>query len=228
MYKKIWIYGEPFSGKTTLAVSAPDHYVLSTDGNAQYVTDSYKTITDEVVQSGRIVNRKDAWVVLKEEIEKLEVERKYKTIVFDLLEDGYEMCRIHMYKKLGITHESDDSFRAWDKIRTEYLSTMRRLMNLPYDIILISHEDKSKDITKKSGENITAIKPNLNEKVANKIAGMTALVGRVVSDNGKYTLQIKPDEMTFGGGRLGVNNVTIPLDWTEVSNLFEKKDGGKK
>ena len=40
--------------------------------------------------------------------------------------------------------------------------------------------------------------------------------------------EIKPDEMTFGGGRLGVNNVTIPLDWTEVSNLFEKKDGGNK
>lgn len=228
MYKKIWIYGEPFSGKTTLAVSAPDHYVLSTDGNAQYVTDSYKVITDEVVQNGRITNRKEAWNVFKEEIEKLETGSKYKTIVVDLMEDTYEMCRVAMYKKLGITHESDDSFRAWDKIRTEYLSTIRRLMNLPYDIILISHEDKSKDITKKSGENITAIKPNMNEKVANKIAGMTALVGRVVSDNGNYTLQIKPDEMTFGGGRLGVNNLTIPLEWSEVSKLFEKKDGGKK
>jgi hypothetical protein len=49
-----------------------------------------------------------------------------------------------------------------------------------------------------------------------------------VSDNGNYTLQIKPDEMTFGGGRLGVNNTVIPLEWNEVVNLFEKKDGGKK
>ena len=48
MYKKIWVYGAPFSGKTTLAVGAPDHYVLSTDGNAQYVTgkDNYKIIND--------------------------------------------------------------------------------------------------------------------------------------------------------------------------------------
>lgn len=221
MYKKIWVYGAPFSGKTTVATKAPDHYVLSTDGNAQYVTDSYKVISDQVTKSGRIINRKLAWEVLKEELETLEAGTSYKTIIVDLVEDTYEMCRIYMYNKLGISHESDDSFRAWDKVRTEYLSTMRRLMNLPYDIVLISHEDTSKDITKKSGENITAIKPNITDKVANKLAGMVALVGRAVCENGKYTLQIKTDEVTFGGGRLGISNVTIPLEWEEVSKLFE-------
>lgn len=227
MFKKLWIYGQPFSGKTTFATNAPDHYVLSTDGNAQYVTDNYKVITDEVKVNGRITTRKLAWEVFKEEIEKLEAGSKYKTIIVDLIEDTYEMARLYMYQKLGISHESDDSFRAWDKTRTEYLSTIRRLMNLPYDIILISHEDTSKDITKKSGENITAIKPNVSDKIANKIAGMTALVGRTVVEKNQYTLQIKTDEVTFGGGRLGVNNVVIPLDWNEVSNLFEIKKEGK-
>lgn len=228
MFKKVWVYGAPFSGKTTFATGADDHYVLSTDGNAQYVTENYKLITDEVTVNGRITTRKLAWEVLKEELDKLEAGTKYKTIIIDLVEDTYEMARLYMYKKLGITHESDDSFRAWDKTRTEYLSTIRRLMNLPYDIILLSHEDTSKDITKKSGENITAIKPNITDKVANKIAGMVALVGRAVCDNGQYTLQVKTDEVTFGGGRLGINNVVVPLAWGEVVNLFEKKDGGKK
>lgn len=228
MFKKIWVYGTPFSGKTTFATKAPDHLVLSTDGNAQYVTDSYKVIKDEVVVNGRMTNRKLAWEVFKEEIDKLEVGSNYKTIIIDLVDDTYEMARLYMYKKLGITHESDDSFRAWDKTRTEYLSTMRRVMNLPYDIVLISHEDTSKDITKKSGENITAIKPNVTDKVSNKIAGMVALVGRCVCDNGKYELHIKTDEVTFGGGRLGINNVVLPLDWDEVTKLFEDKTGGKK
>lgn len=223
MFKKIWVYGSPFSGKTTFATGAADHYVLSTDGNAQYVTDNYKVITDEVTVNGRITTRKLAWEVFKDELDKLESGTKYKTIVVDLVEDIYESCRLFMYKKLGITHESDDSFRAWDKTRTEFLSTIRRLMNLPYDIVLISHEDTSKDITKKSGENITAIKPNLTDKVSNKLAGMVALVGRTVVDDNDYTLQIKTDEVTFGGGRLGINNVVIPLDWNEVSNLFEPK-----
>lgn len=222
MNKKVWIYGSPFSGKTTCATKAPDHFVLSTDGNAQYVTDSYTLINDVVTKNGRMIQRKLAWEVFKEKIEEFEGELKYKTLILDLTEDIYEMCRIFMYNKLGITHESDDSFRAWDKVRTEYLSTMRRFMNLPCDIVLISHEDTSKDITKKSGENITAIKPNLNEKVANKLAGMVAVVGRAVCDNGEYTFQVKNDEVTFGGGRLGINNVTIPLDWAEISKLFNK------
>ena len=232
MYKKLWIFGAPFSGKTTFACGAPKHYVLSTDGNAQYVTDSYKLITDEVKKNGRMIQRTYAWDILKQQIEMLEAGTGYETIIVDLLEDTYEMCRLYMYNKLGITHESDDSFRAWDKVRTEYLSTMRRLLNLPYDIVLISHEDTSKDITKRSGENITAIKPNLTDKVANKIAGMVALVGRCLVDGDDYTLSIKTDEVTFGGGRLGINNVVIPLDWKEIEALFDeaskKTAGGKK
>lgn len=228
MYKKIWVYGAPFSGKTTFACGAEKHFVLSTDGNAQYTTDQYKLITDKVTVNGRITQRTPAWEVLKEEIARLEAGCDYKTIVVDLIEDTYEMARLYMYQKLGITHESDDSFRAWDKVRTEYLSTMRRLLNLPYDIVLISHEDTSKDITKKSGENITSIKPNITDKVANKIAGMVALVGRTVVDGNDYTLQIKTDEVTFGGGRLGISNVTIPLDWNEVAKLFEPKVVNKK
>ena len=227
MKKKLWVYGAPFSGKTTFATKSPKHLVLNTDGNAQYTTDSYKLITDEVTVTGRITKRKLAWEVLKEQIEQLEAKSDYETIIVDLVDDTYELCRLYMFDKLGITHESDDSFRAWDKVRTEYLSTMRRLINLPYDIVLISHEDTSKDITKKSGENITAIKPNVTEKVANKLAGMVALVGRTVVDGDKYTLQIKNDEVTFGGGRLSVNNVVIPLDWDEVCKLFEPLERGK-
>ena len=227
MFKKVWVYGSPFSGKTTLACGSPKHFVLSTDGNAQYITDKFKLITDEVTKNGRMTTRKLAWEVFKEEIEKLEGGSDYETIVVDLVEDTYEMARLYMYQKLGITHESDDSFRAWDKVRTEYLSTMRRLINMPYNIVLISHEDTSKDITKKSGENITAIKPNINDKVANKLAGMVALVGRAVVDGNDYTLQIKTDEVVFGGGRLGINNIVIPNEWKEVVGLFEKKNDKK-
>lgn len=222
MRKKIWVFGAPFSGKTTFACGAPNHYVLSTDGNAEYLTNSYKLLTDEVEKQGRMIKRTLAWEVFKSEIEKLESKTgNYQTIILDLVEDTYEMCRLYMYQKLGITHESDDSFKAWDKVRTEYLSTMRRFLNMDYDIVLISHEDTSKDITKKSGENITAIKPNITDKIALKLAGMVALVGRAMCDEGEYQFHIKTDEVTFGGGRLGVNNIVIPLKWDEVAKLFD-------
>lgn len=225
----MWLYGSPFSGKTTFADSAPDPLMLNTDGNAEYVTAPYVSIKDEVMVSGRITKRKFAWEVFKEYIEELEkAQNDFKTIVVDLVNDTYEMCRLYMYDKLGITHESDDSYRAWDKVRTEYLSTMRRVTNLPYEnIILISHEDATKDLTKKSGDKITSIKPKMSDKVADALAGMVGFVGRVYVDDGKHKLSIKTDEVVYGGGRLGISGVEVPLDWNEVTKLFEMKKESK-
>ena len=221
--KTLWVYGAPFSGKTTFADGAPDPLVLNTDGNAAYITAPYVSIQDEVTVNGRITKRKSAWEVFKEYVDELEKgENSYKTIVIDLVNDTYEMCRLYMYDKLGITHESDDSFRAWDKVRTEYLSTMRRVMHLPYEnIILLSHEDASRDLTKKNGEKITSVRPKMQEKVADSLAGMVALVGRAYVDDGNYLLSIKSDEVIYGGGRLGISNVVVPLEWDEVAKLFE-------
>ena len=99
----------------------------------------------------------------------------FKTIVVDLVNDTYEFCRLFMYDKLKITHESDDSRGAWDKVRTEYLSTMRRVLHLPYEnIILLSHEDATKDLTKKTGEKITSVKPKMADKVADSLAIKTS------------------------------------------------------
>lgn len=197
--------------------------MLNTDGNIKFVDAPYISIKDIVTVEGRMTKRQLAWDVFKEAIRELEKkENDFETIIVDLLEDTYEACRLYMYDKMGITHESDDSFRAWDKVRTEFLSTIKRLMNLDYkNIILISHEDTSKDITKKGGDKITAIKPNLQEKAANKIAGMVDIVARVVADGDVRTLSFKTNEVIFGGGRLKVKSNEIPLDYNELMKVYE-------
>ena len=220
-YKKIWIYGAPFSGKTTFVDKAPNPINLNTDGNIKYVTMPYVAIRDEVKVEGRQTITTLAWGLFKDTI--LELQKKdndFDTIVVDLLEDTYEYCRLYMYDQLGITHESDDSFRAWDKVRTEFLSTIKKLLNLDYNIVLISHEDTSKDIMKKGGDKVTAIKPNINDKVANKIAGMVDVVGRVIADGDIRTLSFKTDEVVFGGGRLTLDKKDIPLDWEELMKVY--------
>ena len=224
--KKIWIYGQPYSGKTTFADQAPTPLNLNTDGNVKYVTMPRLAIKDEVTTEGRITKRKFAWEIFKEAITDLEKGSDFETVVVDLLEDTYEACRLYMYDQLGITHESDDSFRAWDKVRTEYLSNIKRLLNLDYNIILISHEDTSKDLTKKGGDKVTAIMPNLNEKASKKIAGMVDLVARLVVDGDKRTLNFKSDEVVFGGGRLqGVKTTEIPLSWDALCAVYDEAIG---
>ena len=215
--KRFWIYGAPFSGKTTFADNAPTPLNLNTDGNVKNVTMPALAIKDTF--EGRI--KKLGWEVFKDAIDDLEKGSDFETIVVDLTEDTYEMCRLYMYDKLGITHESDDSFRAWDKVRTEYLSTMRRLLNLDYNIILNSHEDRTRDFTSRNGEKYSTIKPNINDKVANKLAGMVDFVGRIVVNGDKRTLEFKSDDVIFGGGRLDFGVNSIPLDWSELMKLYD-------
>lgn len=223
----LWIYGVPFCGKTTFANAFPDPLMLNTDGNIKFVDAPYIRIKDEVKVEGRQTKRTLAWELFKDTISELEKkENSFRTIIVDLLEDLYEHCRLYMYQQMGITHESDDSFRAWDKVRGEFLNTLKRLMNLDYEnIILISHEDTSKDITRKGGDKITAIKPNLQEKVANKVAGMVDVVARIVADGDARTFSFKSNEVIFGGGRLKVNAKDIPLD---VNALFAVYDEANK
>lgn len=229
--RKIWIYGSPFAGKTCLANQFPSMLLLSTDGNYRQLPDGippHIDIKDIVNSEGRITKRQFAWDVFKESITELEKKQNdFKTIVVDLVEDTYEHCRLYMYDKLGIEHESDDSFRAWDKVRTEFLSTIKKLMNLDYEnIIMISHEDSSKDLTKKSGDKITSIKPNLQDKAALKLSGMVDVVARVISDDDKRVLSFKTSEVIFGGGRLNVQVNEIPCDFDELMKVYDEANVG--
>lgn len=223
----IWIYGAPFCGKTTFANGFPDPLMLNTDGNYRFVDAPVIPIRDEVTVEGRGTRRKMAWEIFKETIDELEKkENTFKTVIVDLLEDTYEHCRQYMYKQMNITHESDDSFRAWDKVRGEFLNTLKRLMNLDYEnIVLISHEDASRDLTRKGGDKISAIKPNIQDKIANKVAGMVDVVARIVADAGTYTFNFKSNEVIFGGGRLRVEERSIPLS---VEALFAVYDDANK
>lgn len=229
----IWIYGVPFCGKTTFANNFPDPLMLNTDGNIKFVDAPYIHIKDEVKVEGRMTKRTQAWEVFKSIVEELEKkDNTFKTIVVDLLEDLYESCRVYMCGQMGISHESDDSFKAWDKVRSEFLNTLKRLVNLDYEnIILISHEDTSKDITKKGGDKITAIKPNLQDKVAMKVAGMVDVVARIVADDKTRIFCFKSNEVIFGGGRLKVDAKDIPLDVTALFKVYDEANSnavGKK
>ena len=155
-----------------------------------------------------------------------ELEKKqndFRTIVVDLLEDVYESCRVYICDRQGWKHESDDSFRAWDMVRSEFLNTLKRLVNLDYEnIILISHEDRSRDLTRKGGDKISSIKPNLQDKVANKVAGMVDLVARIVADDDERVLSFKTSEVIFGGGRLTVRDKEIPLTYDAFCEVYEE------
>lgn len=221
-YKKIWVYGEPFGGKTHLVSQAPAPVLeLNTDGNVKNYTMPRIAIKDDVSQDGRHTERVWAWEKFKNAIDDLEKGSQFKTVAVDLLEDVYDSCRAYVCNERGWEHESDDSFKAYDIVRTEFLRTLKKLLNLPYNIILVSHVDTSKDVTKRTGDKVTQIKPNITDKLANKVAGMVDIVVRAIKDNNEYTVSTKTSDIIFGGGRLDdMKAVEVPNSWESIEKIY--------
>lgn len=224
---KLYLYGSPMSGKTTFANGFPSPLMLNTDGNIQYVDAPYIAIRDQVKMNGRIKETKFAWTVFKEAVDEIIAgQHTFKTIVIDLVEDVYEACRVYMYDKLGIEHESDAGYgKGYDMIKTEFLTTMKRIINSDYNIILLSH-DKIEEVKLRNGTSITSFTVNLQEKIAKKLAGMVDITARVVlDDNNNRFMDFTYNDYVFGGNRIGLQQTKIPLNVEEFKKVFV---GGNK
>lgn len=221
---RIWLYGESYTGKTYLANKFPNVLMLNSDGNTDEVDAPRIRIANQYEQNGRVMNEIPAWKYFKSVIAELRKnEEGYETIVLDLIEDFYEFCRQYVCKEiLHVNHESDANFKAWDMVRTEFYSVIRDLFSLPYNFILISQEDKSRDIMERSGDKFTAIRPNITDKVALKLAGMCTITARVMMKGKEQrVISFKTSDVVFGGGRIQIPAEEIPCDYEPLINILE-------
>ena len=209
----MWIYADSYVGKSTFIDQIDSLLFANTDGNIENITSPVVRIKDELEKNGRMTNKVFAWQKFLELVDELEKkENDFKAIALDLIEDLYEHCRLYMYDKLGIEHEQDAGFgKGWDMVRTEFLSTIKRLKNLGYRIIYISKELKT-EVNLKNGAKITSYGPNMADKVANVLAGTVTLTIRAFMNNRGRFLQLAKEENIFGGGRFNFVHDTCPLD----------------
>ena len=224
-----WIYGDSYVGKSTFVDQFDDLLVINTDGNVDNTTSPVVRIINEVAYEGRIKKEKLAWEVFLDVITELEKkDNTYKRVAVDLVEDLYEHCRLYTYRKLGIDHEQDAGFgKGWDMVRTEFLSAMKRLKNLGYQIIFISKE-LTTEITLKNGSKLTTIKPNINDKVANVLTGIVDLTARAYMDGEARYLLLEKQENVFGGGRFNFKVDKVKLDKDEFIKALEEAQAGMK
>ena len=154
-----------------------------------------------------------AKAIFKDVVSELEKkENSFTTIAIDLIEDLFEHCRLYMYNKLKIEHEQDAGFgKGWDMVRTEFLSTMKRLKNLGYRIIYISKELKT-EINLKNGAKLTSFSPNVNDKVMNVLEGTVTMTVRAFMNNRGRFLQLAKQENVTGGGRFNFVHDTCELN----------------
>lgn len=224
----MWIYADSYVGKSTFVDQIDNLLFANTDGNVENITSPVVRIKDELEKNGRITNKIFAWQRFLELVDELEKkENDFEVIALDLIEDLYEHCRLYMYNKLGIEHEQDAGFgKGWDMVRTEFLSTIKRLKNLGYRIIYISKELKT-EVNLKNGAKITSYGPNMADKVANVLAGTVTLTVRAFMNNRGRFLQLAKEENIFGGGRFNFVNDICPLDMKAFVRELRLAQGGE-
>lgn len=220
---KIWVYGTPNIGKTTFANQFPDPIMINTDGNFKYVDAPVISIAD---------GANDPWENFIEIVNELcKGHHTYKTIVVDLLEDVYQYARNFYCKKLKIDHESELGFaKGYDIIRNNYLIALRKLANLPYNIVFCSHEE-TETVKDRAGRESTVYKTALPDKVAKKIAGMVEITGRVSCEAKqdeagnvveKRVLQLASSKDQFGGNKIPVIKTDkIELGYENLLKAFK-------
>lgn len=217
----LWIYAQSYVGKSTFVDQYDDLLFLNTDGNTDNTTAPVIPIANKVWWEGRIQKKQFAWEIFLDVITELEKkENDFKRVCIDLVEDLYEHCRLYVYNKYGWEHESDGGYgKGYDLVKTEFLSNMKRLKALGYQIIYISKEVAT-EITQKNGNKYTTYKPNIGDKVANVLAGTVDLTIRAYMKGEERFIQLAKDENVFGGGRFNFKVKTCKLEMQEFTEAL--------
>ena len=224
----MWIYADSYVGKSTFVDHFDDVLFINTDGNTQNITSPFIQIADELVTEGRMTHKVLAWSKFREVIDELEKhDNSFHVIALDLVEDLYEHCRFYVFDQLGIKHESDSGYgKGWDMVRTEFLSQMKRLKSLGYRVIYISKELVT-EITYANGMKVSTFKPNLQDKVANVLAGTVTMTLRAYMDERGHFLQLRKSENVFGGGRIDFKRDRCDLTVEAFNEALLEAQGAK-
>lgn len=196
-----WIYADSYVGKSTFVDQCENLLFINTDGKTKNTTSPVIHIADKIESTGRTVNKTLAWQIFLDVIEELEKkDNDFESIALDLIEDLYEHCRLWVFEQNKWEHEADGGYgKGYDVVKLEFLSTIKRLKNLGYQIIYISKESRT-EVTTKQGGSYTTYAPNIKPVLANVLSGTVDMTIRAYVDGRSRYLELGKNENAFGGG----------------------------
>lgn len=210
---RIWIYGQPFSGKTTFASQFPNAKIISTDGNAKYL---FKK--EDIFE---VKNYKD----LNDTFAKLKSGEKLDTLIIDTTGYLLDYIKFYFLEKNHIEDPGDIAYKGWTMMRNMQWEIILGLANLAETVIFISHEKQTIE-KNKFGRELTTFEPDFDEKLRDKMTGIMTLVGRAVKDTSeksdtKYWLDIGHTDDEVGGTRMPLKNTRIELSYDAFKNNID-------
>lgn len=150
----VFFYGQPKSGKTTIASKFPKALILAFEKG-------YNALPGVFAQP---INSWGEFKKLFSELKTPEVHEKFETIVIDTADIAYSYCEKFICNREGVDSIGDIPYgKGYALISQEFDESIRKILNLDYGLVLISH---SKTITEKNekGQEVSRIVPTLDNR----------------------------------------------------------------
>ena len=156
-------------GKTEFCSQSPDALILAFEIGTN-------------ARPGAYVQAIDKWSTFKlvlRQLEKAEVQQKYKTICLDTVSIAYDLCEQFICSQNGVQKIGDIPYGAgYAQLSKEFEGCLRRITMLGYGLIMTSH---LKELSDDDGK-IIGYKPDLNNRCLKIVNGLVDVIA-VITQN---------------------------------------------
>ena len=220
---KMFLYGEPYSGKTTFASKFPKPVILSSDGNYRLLTTPAITLKSTT-----------EWLAALEELE--QGKDDFETVIIDVVDQFFDVYREEFLQAKGKEHETDLNMKGWEMVRKPFKNLIYRFANIPNKNIIFIGHSKDKTLKDRFGIETNVTTYVLPDDLARYINGLVTMTLHTAvekttetDDNGfkvyvpKHMLYLNAlDESIKGGSRILFSKDKIDLGYDEFMEVMKE------
>lgn len=170
----VFFYGEPKSGKTTIATRFPNHLLLAFEKG-------YNAI------AGAMAQPVNSWAEFRKVLRQLKdpaVQAKFETIIIDTVDIAYDLCEKYICANakrpdggIGVDTIGDIGYgKGYTLVAKEFDEALRSIVQLGYGLVLISHAT-DKTFKDERGMEYNQIVPTLGAKPRNIVTRLCDIIG---------------------------------------------------
>lgn len=165
----VFFYGEPKSGKTTIATKFPKHLLLAFEKG-------YNAIPGAMAQP---IN---SWSEFRKTLKQLKdpaVKEVYETIIIDTADIAYDYCEKYICSNATPPVDTIGQIpfgQGYTMVAKEFDECLRSIVQMDYGLVLISHS-VDKTFKDEQGVEYNQIVPTLGSKPRNIVSRMCDIIG---------------------------------------------------
>ena len=198
------IYGQPGTGKTTLALSADKPVLIDLDRGLYRVEKRFQCPSLQVENYQQILDLLKSGELAP-----------FNTIVIDTLGKLVDRMGDYVARQNPKFKQGDGtlSMKAWGAIKVQFTALVKQIFNSNKSVIFVAHEKEDKD------DDIRFVRPDVSGSSGKDIVKELDLMGYMEMKGNKRTVSFTPNEKYYAKNALNLPPV-IEVPKTASGNTF--------